>query len=166
MLTVRLADRVQPDTLRGLVALQPPCEVTLTVTPRAHAGSGGGHDDGGRFAGLTLGADGPERHGAWGLFVTPAGRVELATRGLLEWPSDEIGRVLPGPVTLQVQLGAEHFEVIANGVSLGTRPYGARPDAGWLGLFVRRAEADFEGLTVTHRRDASGPRPWYGRGRP
>ena len=58
------------------------------------------------------------------------------------------------------------LEVIANGVSLGTRPYGARPDAGWLGLFVRRAEADFAGLTVTHRRDASGPRPWYGRGRP
>ena len=162
-LHLQCADRVEPTTLRGVVPLSAPCTVRLRLT--FHGDDAGRlDDDGKRFVGLLFGADEPIAHGSWGVFVSPDGRLELATQGGLEWPSTPVGKARRREIDLSVSLWGDHITLKSPGKLPIAVPRGSRPADGWLALFGRRVDATIAELEVTRSRRADPRAVWFTKG--
>lgn len=155
------ADRAEPATLRGLVQLSPPWRVQVRLA---------WEDDGAyrpspdrRTAGLLFGAEDAMDHGQWGVLASPNGRVELASRGRLEWPGQPIGRGGRESVLLEVRLEDGRLSVLADGKPLDVPELGSRPAAGWLGLYARQSQVAFEQLTLVRDRQRDPAGVWHTR---
>jgi len=159
-LQVRGADSIAPLVLRGLSRLEPPWHVTLEV--RFRPGSGGEvTDDGKRFAGLLFGAEDTIGWGEWGVLVTPAGSIELATSGHLEWPSQPVGRGARGGQRLEVAVEGQRLEIRSDGERVALLDLGVRQASGWLTLYARRADVDLGPLVVEHPRRPEPGALWW-----
>ncbi len=163
-LDVRCADRVRPATLRGLAHLRPPCRLRMHIAFR-DSSARTGKDRRTHYVGFTFGAELPEEPGEWGLFVTPAGRIELATQGNLEWPSYAIGQGPPEALELEIRLDERSFEVLTSGKSLGVQPLDTRRAEGWLGLYARHTDARLTELIVERPEIPDPARAWWASGR-
>ena len=162
-LQLQCADRVQPTTLRGVVPLSAPCTVRMRLT--FHGDDAGRlDDDGKRFVGLLFGADEPIAHGSWGVFISPDGRLELATQGGLEWPSTPVGKSRRREVDLSVSLWGDHITLKSPGKLAIQVPRGSRPADGWLALFGRRVDATISELEVIRSRRADPRAVWFTKG--
>ncbi len=162
-LLARAGDRVEPVSLRGLLALAPPWRVSVRVA-FAPDEDGRFTDDGTRYAGLLFGAPEPSAWGTWGVLVAPSGSVELASPGRLEWPSRSIGRGPRGDLVLEVRVDGDRLELHAGDRLLRRLPLGTRAAAGWLGVFVRHADVRLLDLRVTRSRRPDPRASWWTRG--
>lgn len=162
-LHLQCADRVEPTTLRGVVPLSAPCTVRIRLT--FHGDDAGRlDDDGKRFVGLLFGAGEPLAHGSWGVFISPDGRLELATQGGLEWPSTPVGKSRRREIELSVSLWGDHITLKSPGKLAIQVPRGSRPADGWLSLFGRRVDATIAELEVIRSRRADPRAVWFTKG--
>jgi hypothetical protein len=161
-LRLRCADRAIPTTLRGITRLTAPCSVRIQL--EFHPDEEGRlDDDGKRFIGLLFGADEAIDHGSWGVFVSPAGRLELASEGGLEWPSQLVGKTRRKTVNLTVSLWGDRITLNSPGKLPIVVPRGSRPADGWLALFGRRVDATIVELEVTRTRRSNPRAVWFTR---
>ena len=158
------ADRAAPTTLRGLGRLGSRWTVSATVRFDPSEKGGRHPDDGYVFAGLLFGAASPIEQGNWGVFVSPAGQVELARRGRLEWPSFGVGRGSRGETRIEVAVDGDRLQITAAKRALGELDLGSRPADGWLALFARRASVVIDDIRVVRSRRIDPRRVWFTRG--
>jgi hypothetical protein len=162
LLRARCADRVEPTLLSGVVPLEAPWRVTLPV--RFAQEDGVTSDLRTRQVGLLFGAAEAGSHGDWGVILSQDGRIELATRGRLEWPGLLLGRGGRHETTLQVRVETGRLTVLADGKPLGSPFLGSRVADGWLALRVRHADVTLGPLVVERSRTVDPRGIWHSQG--
>jgi hypothetical protein len=162
LLRARCADRVEPTLLSGVVPLAAPWRVTLPV--RFAQEDWVTTDLRTRQVGLLFGAADAGSHGDWGVILSQDGRVELATRGRLEWPGVLLGRGGRHETTLQVRVETGRLTVLADGKPLGSPSLGSRVADGWLALRVRHADVTLGPLVLERSRTVDPRGVWHAQG--
>ncbi len=149
-LIVRCSDRKAPTLLNSVAHLREPWRLSAKI--RFQPGPDGRLvDERSNFVGFTFGGSNPLSDGEWGIFVSPAGRIELAKKGNLEWPSEGMGHAVrrdDPAILLEVHVENGRFTVFADGEGFPPRLLGNKPADGWMSLFARDVDAEITDIVL------------------